>query len=81
MAKAKMNQREAVKILANEIKAIRNTLTLMMKELEMAKGATNEILALFENYITFKKDDKKFLKHIETMLAENDEVKETEVAK
>ena len=68
--KNKMTTGEAVKILANETKEIKNNMNMMYDAYRRVDAGLRDYVSLFEHYMEFTKDGKDFVKHMTKLVEE-----------
>ena len=79
--KNKMTTGEAVKILANELKVVKENLQRMYQYTQQLEYMIKDYSALFEQYVQHTKDGKSFIKKMEKLIQEKvDEQKANEQA-
>tara|TARA_Y100001938_G_scaffold144099_1_gene218120 strand:+ start:2216 stop:2545 length:330 start_codon:yes stop_codon:yes gene_type:complete len=76
MSKQKPNKikpAEAMKVLANEMQQMRVIINGLMQENLNFKNNLQDMATVFDAYITFKGDDKEFIKHLDKLIAKQKE--------
>ena len=77
----KMSAGEALKILANESKQIKENINVMWQNIQRLDVIQKDTIALFEHYIEHTKDGKSFIKKMDKLIKERlDEQKANEQA-
>tara|TARA_R100001463_G_scaffold53478_1_gene104499 strand:+ start:172 stop:489 length:318 start_codon:yes stop_codon:yes gene_type:complete len=68
--KNKMTTGDAVKILANEMKAVKENIHIIFQSFQQLDYMVKDYSALFEQYIEHTKDGKSFIKKMEKLIEE-----------
>tara|TARA_R110002020_G_scaffold90572_1_gene220607 strand:+ start:78 stop:395 length:318 start_codon:yes stop_codon:yes gene_type:complete len=68
--KNKMTTGDAVKILANEMKAVKENINIIFQSFQQLDYMVKDYSALFEQYIEHTKDGKSFIKKMEKLIEE-----------